>query len=182
MGDPFADSSFSAGDHGTETGSASASASGDSGTTQAGTTGDGPLDPTTASTSGASESDGSEGTTSAAETGPAIETGTDDGESSTTEPAIACIDLGECQPCVDCTVQPGGECQDEALACQGDGDCNALAACYNGCAMMFMGDELEACIATCYDDHPDAVLAFEAAYGCFVDECGELCPTEFGPL
>jgi hypothetical protein len=89
--------------------------------------------------------------------------------------AMDCVALGECQPCVDCTVMPGGMCQDEALACQNDAECNALAGCYNGCASMLMGDELNACVQTCYDDHPDAVATFMSAYGCFLDVCGSLC-------
>jgi len=173
---PFADASFTAGDHG-DASSASASSSSDS--TGAETTGGETTDASSTSTGIATSDD--DGSTSEQDSGAALETGSDD-ESSTTAGTAVCIELGECQPCVDCTVQPGGECQDEALACQGDGDCNALAACYNACAMMFMGDELEACVDTCYDDYPDAVTSFEAAYGCFIDACGDLCPTEFGPL
>jgi len=180
MSDPFADGSFSAGDHEGDA-SASASAAGsESGTGDGGdTTGDAPGTTGAATSDGADGDDGAETTGDAEETGPAIDTGTDDdGESSTTDPAMACADFTECQPCVDCTVQAGGDCQDEALACQSDAECNALAGCYNGCAMQLMGDELDVCVQGCYDEHPDAVATFQSAYGCFLDVCGALCPSQ----
>jgi len=102
-------------------------------------------------------------------------TGDDETTDATSGGALDCLDLGACQPCVDCTVAPAGPCQAEALACQNDADCNVLANCYNGCAMQFMGDELMTCVQGCYDAHPDSVATFQAAYGCFLDVCGELC-------
>lgn len=139
---------------------------GDAGTSGAATTDDG------GETEPAGSSETGDETTDAAgdET-----TGDDDTGGTTDGGAIDCVDLGACQPCVDCTVAPRGPCLDEALACEGDPDCNVLANCYNGCAMQFMGTELMTCVQGCYDEHPDSVATFQAAYGCFLDACSTLC-------
>jgi len=78
-----------------------------------------------------------------------------------------CDQSSDCNTCQACAVN--GSCSDEADACTGNAECNALLDCFAGCSD-------DACTQACWDAHPGGQAAYDAVAVCILcNECPITC-------
>jgi hypothetical protein len=80
----------------------------------------------------------------------------------------ACEDAPTCEGCLQCTVEPGGDCQGVLFTCLGNSDCAALLLCQVGC------DSPE-CFQNCLIANPGGINDFFPLAECFIGVCGIAC-------
>jgi hypothetical protein len=92
--------------------------------------------------------------------------------------ATACTD---CDACSECAQSPGGECNDESVACENNLQCNAAFACVQACPTDDDNAFLQ-CFAGCLEQYPDGEQDFTALWNCVVGNpdmpgvCFDSCP------
>jgi hypothetical protein len=86
----------------------------------------------------------------------------------TGDPEAECDEANSCQPCVQCAVDPGGECEMVAQACVTDPECLELLDCLGACTD-------RACEDGCFAMHPGAEPAFSEFALCLAETCPNAC-------
>lgn len=112
-----------------------------------------------ASTGGNGGSGGNGGAANSVGMGGAVGTGGSSGS----------CDVTSCQSCTTCASSAG--CSAEYLACVGNFQCNAYAACVQNCTD-------PACTQTCQTLYPLGVMPYDAYATCLCSECPTTCSGE----
>jgi hypothetical protein len=87
----------------------------------------------------------------------------------TGDPEPDCDEANSCQSCVQCAVDPGGECEMVLSACVSKPECLDLLECLGACMDRACEDE---CLAT----HPGAEPEFSEFVLCMTETCPNACP------
>jgi MYXO-CTERM domain-containing protein len=81
-----------------------------------------------------------------------------------------------CQSCFDGSISGMGACADKVNDCFDLAGCSALVNCTNNCST-------NACVESCFDQHPNGVDAYLAIFSCALcSDCADVCADECAQL